>query len=54
MLQQLWGYDASTAADTKTVDVHISRLRIKLNDTARNPKFIVTIRSRGYMFLVQR
>ena len=36
ILQQLWGYDASTAADTKTVDVHISRLRIKLNDTARN------------------
>ncbi|MEM6867278.1 MAG: response regulator [Cyanobacteria bacterium P01_F01_bin.3] len=54
ILHALWGYDASSAADTKTVDVHISRLRIKLDDTARDPKFIMTIRSRGYMFLVQR
>ncbi len=54
ILESLWGYDASSAADTKTVDVHISRLRIKLNDTTRNPKYIVTIRGRGYMFLIQR
>jgi two-component system, OmpR family, response regulator RpaB len=54
ILEELWGYDASSAADTKTVDVHISRLRIKLNDHTRNPDFIVTIRGRGYMFLMQR
>lgn len=54
ILQALWGYDASSAAGTKTVDVHISRLRIKLNDATHDPKFIVTIRGRGYMFLVQR
>lgn len=54
ILQALWGYDASSAADTKTVDVHISRLRIKLDDTAHDPQYIVTIRGRGYMFLVQR
>ncbi len=54
ILEALWGYDASSAADTKTVDVHISRLRIKLNDHTRNPDFIVTIRGRGYMFLTQR
>lgn len=54
ILQSLWGYDADSAADTKTVDVHISRLRIKLAEDTHNPKFIVTIRGRGYMFLVQR
>ncbi|MGC1310132.1 MAG: response regulator [Phormidesmis sp.] len=54
ILQSLWGYDASSAADTKTVDVHISRLRIKLEDHTRNPQFIMTIRGRGYMFLIQR
>ena len=54
ILQALWGYDASSAADTKTVDVHISRLRIKLDDHTRDPQFIVTIRGRGYMFLVQK
>ena len=54
ILESLWGYDANSAADTKTVDVHISRLRIKLNDHTDDPKFIITIRGRGYMFLVQR
>lgn len=54
ILQSLWGYDASSATDTKTVDVHISRLRIKLNDDTHSPQFIMTIRGRGYMFLVQR
>ena len=54
ILQALWGYDASSAADTKTVDVHISRLRIKLDDHTNDPQFIVTIRGRGYMFLVQK
>ena len=54
ILQALWGYDASSAADTKTVDVHISRLRIKLQDHTKDPQFIVTIRGRGYMFLVQK
>lgn len=54
ILQALWGYDASSASDTKTVDVHISRLRIKLDDTTHDPTFIVTIRGRGYMFLSQR
>lgn len=54
ILQALWGYDVSSAADTKTVDVHISRLRIKLQDHTKDPQFIVTIRGRGYMFLVQK
>ena len=54
LLQALWGYVASGANDTKTVDVHISRLRIKLNDLAHDPQFIMTIRGRGYLFLVQR
>ncbi|MFK8182494.1 MAG: response regulator [Phormidesmis sp.] len=54
ILESLWGYDANSAADTKTVDVHISRLRIKLNDHTADPQFIITIRGRGYMFLVQR
>ena len=54
ILQSIWGYEAGSATDTKTVDVHISRLRIKLGDRPRNPQFIMTIRARGYLFLVQR
>ncbi|MBE9078999.1 response regulator [Romeria aff. gracilis LEGE 07310] len=54
ILQRIWGYEANSLVDTKTVDVHISRLRVKLKDDTQSPQFIVTIRGRGYMFLVQR
>jgi two-component system response regulator CpxR len=33
----------------RSIDVHISSLRRKLGDSARDPKFIVTIRNTGYM-----
>jgi DNA-binding response OmpR family regulator len=34
----------------RSIDVHISSLRKKLNDDAKNPRFIRTLRSAGYMF----
>lgn len=34
----------------RSVDVHISSLRRKLGDDPRNPRFIQTVRSAGYMF----
>ena len=33
----------------RSVDVHISSLRRKLGDEARNPRYIKTVRSAGYM-----
>jgi two-component system response regulator CpxR len=36
----------------RSIDVHISSLRRKLNDDPRDPKFIKTIRSAGYMFRI--
>lgn len=35
----------------RSIDVHISSLRRKLGDNPRKPRFIVTVRSAGYMFL---
>lgn len=37
----------------RSIDVHISSLRRKLGDDPKNPKFIKTVRSAGYMFLDQ-
>lgn len=34
----------------RSIDVHISQLRKKLGDDAKNPRFIVTVRSVGYRF----
>ncbi|MEO1591503.1 MAG: response regulator [Cyanobacteria bacterium J06632_22] len=53
ILQQIWGYASSDRLDTKTVDVHISRLRIKLEDGKSASRFIMTIHGRGYTFVAQ-
>jgi DNA-binding response OmpR family regulator len=34
----------------RSIDVHISSLRKKLGDDSKSPRFIITVRSAGYMF----
>ena len=48
LLQQVWGYSANTF--TRTVDVHVASLRQKLEDDAKQPKFILTVQGLGYKF----
>lgn len=50
ILQQVWGYRINRHSDTRVVDVHISRLRSKLEEDPANPEFILTTRGTGYMF----
>lgn len=44
--------DRSYEVFDRSIDVHISSLRRKLGDNSRDPKFIKTVRSAGYMFTV--
>ncbi|MFW5867171.1 MAG: winged helix-turn-helix domain-containing protein [Armatimonadota bacterium] len=46
ILEKVWGYPRDIK--TRTVDVHIGRLRRKLGDDGRNPRYIITVRSVGY------
>ena len=46
LINRVWGYDY--IGDTKTLDVHIKRLRSKLENDAADPKLITTIRGLGY------
>jgi len=48
ILNLVWGEDF--IGDPKTVDVHIRRLREKLEDKPSEPKYIETVRKRGYMW----
>ena len=48
LLDKVWGYEY--IGETRTVDVHISYLRKKIEDDDKNPKFIETIRGVGYRF----
>jgi two-component system alkaline phosphatase synthesis response regulator PhoP len=48
LLQHVWGY--RRAPTTRTVDVHILRLRHKIEDNPKDPRFIVTVPGFGYRF----
>lgn len=48
LLQRVWGLDPR-GIETRTVDMHIARLRDKLGDTPSAAHFVVTVRSKGYM-----
>jgi len=48
LIDRVWG--ANYVGDTKTLDVHIKRLRSKVEDDPSAPKRIVTIRGLGYRY----
>ncbi len=50
ILTKIWGYTPERHADTRVVDVHVSRLRAKLEEDPENPELIITARGMGYMF----
>ena len=50
ILQEVWGYTPERHVDTRVVDVHISRLRAKLELDPSNPDLILTARGTGYLF----
>jgi two-component system response regulator RegX3 len=48
LIDRVWGHDY--VGDTKTLDVHVKRLRSKVEEEPSNPTKIVTIRGLGYKF----
>jgi two-component system response regulator RegX3 len=48
LIDRVWGSDYF--GDTKTLDVHIKRLRAKIEADPANPVFIQTVRGLGYKF----
>ena len=46
LLEQVWGYQYK--ADTRLVNVHVQRLRSKVEDDPENPKIVMTVRGHGY------
>lgn len=47
LLKEVWGY-GNAAVNTRTVDVHLSELRRKLENDPANPQYILTVRKAGY------
>jgi len=54
ILEEVWGYRPERAHDSRVVDVHVSRLRSKLEDNPEQPELILTARGTGYLFVRQQ
>ena len=52
LIDRVWGSDY--VGDTKTLDVHVKRLRSKIEDDPSKPERIVTIRGLGYKYAAAR
>lgn len=48
LLEQLWGYDY--LGDTRTVDVHVRRIRQKIEEDPASPRVLKTVHGIGYKF----
>jgi two-component system response regulator RegX3 len=48
LIDRVWGADY--VGDTKTLDVHVKRLRAKIEPSPSDPRYIVTVRGLGYKF----
>jgi len=51
LLIKVWGYAAHMDIETRTVDIHIAKLRRKIETNPSNPECIVTVRGAGYRLM---
>ena len=49
LLERVWGYDY--LGDSRLVDAHVRRLRVKIEDQPDDPKLILTVRGIGYRLM---
>ena len=53
LLSRVWGYANHMEIETRTVDIHIAKLRRKIETSAANPEVIVTVRGAGYRLMIE-
>jgi two-component system response regulator RegX3 len=53
LLTEVWGYKSTDHIDTRTVDIHIAKLRKKIEPDPKAPKYLVTLRGEGYQLFGQ-
>lgn len=51
LLSKVWGYADNHDLETRTVDIHIAKLRRKIENNSGNPRFLVTVRGAGYKLI---
>lgn len=48
LLAKVWGYGRTLGLETRTVDIHVAKLRRKIEPDPARPRFLVTVRGSGY------
>ncbi len=51
LLEHVWGYKQADAIETRTVDIHIAKLRRKIEANPKQPECLVTVRGEGYRLM---
>ncbi|MEO0575695.1 MAG: response regulator transcription factor [Pseudomonadota bacterium] len=51
LLSSVWGYAKNLDIETRTVDIHIAKLRRKIEPNPKSPELLVTVRGAGYRLL---
>ncbi|HEU4617425.1 MAG TPA: response regulator transcription factor [Gammaproteobacteria bacterium] len=53
LLTRVWGYDRNADIETRTVDIHIAKLRRKIEPDPKEPRNLVTVRGAGYRLIAR-
>ena len=51
LLVQVWGYAKHAEIETRTVDIHIAKLRRKIESNPKEPAHLITVRGAGYRLI---
>lgn len=52
LLNKVWGYASDVELETRTVDIHIAKIRRKIEQNPAQPVFLITVRGAGYRLLI--
>lgn len=53
LLSKVWGYARGLDIETRTVDIHIAKLRRKIESNPKQPAKLVTVRGAGYRLVIE-
>lgn len=52
LLNEIWNYKSSADIETRTVDIHIAKLRKKIEHNHKEPQHLITVRGEGYRLIL--
>jgi len=53
LLEKVWGYGKNVELETRTVDIHIAKIRRKIEPAPKTPESLLTVRGAGYRLIVK-